>query len=108
MRNDKLLLVYAMQNGSRVDTSFATNCVQDTTTIVEVVDTTEINEGPAEDNSKAGKTKPTRVITWTRVPGSEFCDDLTECVQVYSERNNLGQIRERRIENCADCGAAKK
>lgn len=51
---------------------------------------------------------PPPPITWTRVPGSEFCDDLTECVQVYSERNNLGQIRERRIENCADCGAAKK
>lgn len=101
MRNDKLLLVYASQNGNKVDTTFTTSCVSKTI----------VNPGlprPQNPNPPGVGTSPPRPITWTRVPGSEFCDDLTECVQIYSERNNLGQIRERRIENCADCGAAKK
>ncbi|MFD2570167.1 hypothetical protein ACFSUS_05945 [Spirosoma soli] len=103
MRNDKRLFVNASQNGNKVETTFTTSCVtappSDSTTVGEGVGPT----GPGEKGAK-----PPRSITWTRVPGSEFCDDLTECVQVYSERSNLGQVRERRIENCADCGAAKK
>lgn len=45
-------------------------------------------------------------MTYRKVKGSEFC--VSECVLSYSEIDNLGRIRERRIEDYAKCCTANK
>lgn len=96
LRNGGILLIYASQSGRTVDTTFATTCVTPPSPY-----TSTVGGGGSEE-------RPTQYITWTRVPGSEFCVDIPGCVQTYNEINNLGQIRERRIKNCIDCAEANE
>lgn len=97
-RKGSTFTFHAEQSGNTVETTFTTSCV----TISKPQP-----PSPLFVPDPTGNKNNTPVITWTRVPNSEFCDDLTECIQVYSEKNNLGQIRERRIENCTECAKAK-
>jgi hypothetical protein len=49
------------------------------------------------------KTRP--VAIWSRVDGSEFCVD--DCVVEYTEQDNLGHTRVRKISNYAKCCPAE-
>lgn len=42
-------------------------------------------------------------IIWTMVEGSGFCDPALDGTFLYTERNNLGQERERKVMNKAGC-----
>ncbi|GEM_PF-4760889 len=88
MRSGKSVTVVAVQNEQRANKQFTTNCTS-TPTLVTVERRSTISQ----------RTVVSR--TWTRVAGSNFC--VGSCVLAYTERDNLGNTRERRIENYADC-----
>jgi hypothetical protein len=88
MRSGKLITVVATQNGQRFSKQFTTNC----TPIPPQVTVERIS-------TISRRTVVSR--TWTRVAGSNFC--VGSCVLAYTERDNLGHTRERRINNYAGC-----
>ncbi len=88
MRNSKSVTIVAIQNGQRINKQFTTSCTS--TSSQEVVEQT---------STIARHTVVSRA--WTRVAGSNFC--VGNCVLAYTERDNLGNTRERRINNYADC-----
>lgn len=57
------------------------------------------------DNPKINSKKPLK-LTYKKIEGSEFC--VGECTLSYSEIDNLGRIRDRRIENYAKCCSVNK
>lgn len=63
--------------------------------------------GNTGEGSSKHNPPPVVPVKWTRVAGSEFCIPGT-CFQAYSEIDNLGHTRERKIENCADCQMDEK
>lgn len=67
----------------------------------------EQSEGKNSSNPPSPIPPPVRpTVTWIRVAGSDFCVD--DCVVEYTEQDNLGHTRVRRIENYAKCCPAAK
>ncbi|MVM36414.1 hypothetical protein GO730_00130 [Spirosoma sp. HMF3257] len=65
------------------------------------------NQGNDKGTYSQDKNSPKPVeLTYRKVEGSEFC--ISDCVLSYSEIDNLGHIRERKIENYAKCCPANK
>jgi hypothetical protein len=96
LRHDSMLLIYASQGGNTVDTTFTTSCVT-------TPEPTTLTVGGGQSTTvSTGNRTPPPITIWTRVPGSEFCEPGT-CMLLYSETDNLGHTRERKINNFAKC-----
>ncbi|QJD78876.1 hypothetical protein [Spirosoma rhododendri] len=88
MRNGKSFAVFAMQKGQRVRKQFTTSCPLTSP------------QGTVEESSTISR----RTVVsrrWTRVAGSNFC--VGSCILAYTEKDNLGNTRERRVDNYAGC-----
>jgi hypothetical protein len=95
-RYGKSLKLFAIQNGVSIDTMYTTHCPEK--------GGQEKDKDHGESwNTDAPKAPP---VKWTRVTDSDFC--VGECILAYSETDNLGHIRERKVENYAKCCPADK
>ena len=97
-QNGSKLMFYATQGGETINTEYTLNCPKK--------NEPEIPRGNEGEEPNPGNGGRTPSIVWTKVPGSEFC--VSNCVQSYSETDNLGHTRERKIENCTDCQMDEK
>lgn len=89
-KNGKSFKLFAIQNGVTVDTTYTTHC--------------PVPPPPPPPPPPGPHTSEQN--TYKRVKGSEFC--IGECILAYSETDNLGHTRERRVENYAGCCPADK
>ena len=79
------------------------------------VESATVVSGPSSNTANNGPELPHRTddpippkptpITYKKVEGSEFC--VGDCILAYSEIDNLGRIKERRIENYDKCCPAE-
>lgn len=87
-RNGQMFTFFAVQNGDTSSVNYSTNC-------------------PIPPPPPPPPPLPPKVAgAYRRVEGSEFC--IGDCILAYSETDNLGHTRERRIENYAECCPADK
>ena len=89
-RSGKKIRLYAMQNGVTVDTTYSINCP-------------DIVPFPPPPPPRVD---PKVSSSFRKVKGSEFCGD--NCTLYYSEIDNLGHTREKKIENYTECCSASK
>ena len=64
------------------------------------------NTAEGKEKEKKRPLKQAKAVTWNQVAGSEFC--VGDCIVAYTETDNLGHTRERRIENYEKCCPADK
>jgi hypothetical protein len=83
---------HAVQSGKTVSFQYRINCKP-----------LKFSPGPVDN---PGKTTESVSPKWNRVAGSEFC--VGDCIVAYSEIDNLGHTRERRVENYDKCCPANK
>lgn len=93
-RYGKSFKLFAIQNGVTVNTTYTTHCP------------VPLPPPPPHDPIDTTVESKDPTAKWTRVEGSNFC--VGECVLSYSETDNLGHFRERRVENYSDCCPADK
>lgn len=56
-----------------------------------------------EDSVSPPVKPPKKTVVWTLLENSGFCDPALDGTYFYSERNNLGQTRERKVMNKSGC-----
>ncbi|GAB3749345.1 hypothetical protein [Spirosoma pomorum] len=82
---------HAEQSGEIATTNYTTNCQSG--------GTSSLGDPPPHQPP----VRPT--ITWSKINGSDFCVD--DCVVEYTEQDNLGHTRVRKISNYAKCCPAE-
>jgi|GEM_PF-4568113 len=96
-RSGVTLTFWAVQGSDSVKASLVTNCEKPRP---------HSGRGREGDPGKPQPPKPQakenqKSVVWNRVKGSEFC--IEDCVVEYTEQDNLGHTRTRKINNYADC-----
>ncbi|GAB4027389.1 hypothetical protein [Spirosoma koreense] len=99
-RSKVTLTFWAVQGIDSVRSSFVTDC--------EKVDIPPRESGGSRDPRPPGPTEIDNFnsVVWSRVKNSEFC--VSDCVVEYTEQDNLGHTRVRRINNYDKCCPAEK
>lgn len=91
-RKGSTFTFHAEQSGKTVNTEYKTGCPA-----------LPPPYPPGSEETPQTTARP--VATWSRVNGSEFCID--DCVVEYTEQDNLGHTRVRRVSNYAKCCPAE-
>ena len=99
-----IITFHATQNGKTVDLPYKIECIGLPPGPGEGGGDGLVPPSPEPGGSDGQSTKKVR---WTRVLNSDFCEPET-CTLIYSETDNLGHTRERRIENYSKCCPANK
>jgi hypothetical protein len=89
-RNSSTFTFHAEQSGKVVDTEYKTGCPTPP-------------YPPKDPDTTQPPVRPD--ITWSKINGSDFCID--DCVVEYTEQDNLGHTRVRRVSNYAKCCPAE-
>ncbi|QKZ12080.1 hypothetical protein [Spirosoma sp. KUDC1026] len=93
-RKGSTFTFHAEQSGNTVNTEYTTDCP---------VKKLHYPPGPKEEETSQTTVRP--AATWSKINGSDFCID--DCVVEYTEQDNLGHTRVRRVSNYAKCCPAE-